>query len=211
MGAFRLGLTGFGARLTDIDNDGWLDLAVVNGAVRHLASQAQRGDPYPLKQPKLVLRNEAGRRFVDVTGRAGRALETPEVSRGLSTGDLDNDGDTDLVVFNNNGPVRVLLNQAAQGRHWLGVRVVDGRGGRRDALQTRVELVRRRGPLWRRVQADGSYGSAGDPRVLFGLGSDEGGQTIRVHWIGGAVEQFHNLFVDRYWVLEAGRTPRTLE
>jgi hypothetical protein len=79
------------------------------------------------------------------------------------------------------------------------------------ATSKRVELVRRRGPLWRRVQADGSYGSAGDPRVLFGLGSDEGGQTIRVHWIGGAVEQFHNLFVDRYWVLEAGRTPRTLE
>jgi hypothetical protein len=207
-GLFKLGLTGFGARFVDMDNDGWLDLVVVNGAVRHLASQAQRGDPYPLKQPDLLFRNDAGRRFEDVTARGGPSLTALDVSRGLSIGDLDNDGDTDMVVFNNSGPARVLINQAAAGRHWLGVRVIDGHG--RDALQTRLELVRRGGSLWRRVQTDGSYGSAGDPRVRFGLADEAAPQTVRVHWPGRRPEEFRNLTVDRYWMLEAGKAPREM-
>ena len=208
-GVFKLGVTGFGARFVDFDNDGWLDLAIVNGAVRHLASQVQRGDPYPLKQPDLLFRNDAGRRFVDVTAQGGPALTALDVSRGLSAGDVDNDGDTDLVVFNNSGPARMLINQAATGRHWLGVRVIDGRYGR-DAQQTRVELTRPGRSLWRRVQTDGSYGSTSDPRVLFGLGNDGAPQDVRVHWLGGKAEEFRNLAVDRYWVLEAGKAPREI-
>jgi len=208
-GVFKLGITGFGTRFVDIDNDGWLDLVVVNGAVRHLASQVQRGDPYPLKQPKLLFRNEAGRKFVDATAQAGPAFERLEVSRGLATGDLDNDGASDLIVFNNNGPARVLVNQAARGRHWIGLRVIDGRY-RRDAVMTRVEIPRRAGALWRRVHADGSYASASDPRVVFGLGADSSPQTIRVHWFGDRVEEFTGLAVDRYWVIESGKPPRAM-
>ena len=206
-GLFKLGLTGFGARFVDFDQDGWLDLAVVNGAVRHLAKQVQQGDPYPLKQPNLLFRNESGRRFSDATGRGGAAFTTPSVGRGLSAGDLDNDGDIDLVVFNNNGAARVLENRAAAGRHWLGIRVIDGRYGR-DAHHARVELVRRRSPLWRRVQTDGSYCAAGDPRVVFGLAAEASPQTVRVHWMGAKVEEFRDLSVDRYWVLESGKPPR---
>jgi hypothetical protein len=207
VGAFKLGLTGFGTRFIDIDNDGSMDLVVVNGAVRHLNRQLQRGDPFPLKQPKLVLRNESGK-FVDITAQAGPSFERPEVSRGLSMGDLDNDGDSDLVVFNNSGRARVLLNAAASGRHWVGVRVLTSR---RDAVQTRLELPRRTGSLWRRVQTDGSYLSASDPRVVFGLGADASPQTIRVVWPGGKAEEFGNLKVDRYWLLEPGKPPRLLE
>jgi hypothetical protein len=208
-GVFKLGVTGFGARFVDVDNDGWLDLVVVNGAVRHLAGQVQRGDPYPLKQPKLLFRNDGGRKFVDVSAQAAPAFERLEVSRGLAVGDLDNDGAADLVVFNNSGPARVLVNQAARGKHWIGVRVIDGRY-HRDAVATRVELARRSGPLWRRVHTDGSYCSASDPRVVFGLGTDGAAQTIRVHWLGGKVEEFTGLAADRYWVIEAGKPPRAM-
>jgi hypothetical protein len=205
-GLFRLGFTGFGTRFFDYDNDGWLDLALVNGAVRHLPAQVRRGDPYPLKQRNQLLRNDTGRRFVDVTGQAGSSFDRLDVGRGLATGDLDNDGDSDLVIFNNNGPLRVLRNDVGSRQHWLGIRVVERR---RDAVQTRIELVRpREAPLLRRVQSDGSYCVASDPRVLIGLGTAGSAQSVRVRWPGGSVEEFRDLAADRYWVLEAGKAPR---
>jgi hypothetical protein len=203
-GLFRLGFTGFGTRFLDYDNDGWLDLVVANGAVRHLPAQVRRGDPYPLKQRNQLLRGD-GKRFVDVTASAGPAFDRVDVGRGVSVGDLDNDGDSDLVIFDNSGPVRVLRNDVGRRQHWLGLRVTDRR---RDAVQTRVEVVRNGVPLVRRVQSDGSYCAASDPRVLFGLGSETAMQTVRVRWPGGKVEEFRNLAPDRYWVLEAGKAPR---
>jgi len=205
-GLFRLGFTGFGARFFDYDNDGWLDLMVVNGAVRHLPAQVRKGDPYPLKQRNHVLRNESGRRFVDVTAAAGPAFDRLDVARGLSVGDLDNDGDSDVVIFNNSGPARVLRNDVGNRQHWLGVRVLD-RGG--DAVQATVALVRRTGvPLMRRVQIDGSYCAVSDPRLLFGLAADAATQSVRVRWADGRVEEFRDLAPDRYWILEAGKAPR---
>jgi hypothetical protein len=145
---------------------------------------------------------------VDVTGSAGSAFDALDVGRGAAVGDLDNDGDSDVVVFNNSGRTQVLLNEVGHLRHWMGVRVVDSRH-LRDAVQTRVELVRPNGrSVWRRVQTDGSYCSASDPRVLFGLGDTATPQIVRVHWAGGNVEEFRNLAVDRYWILESGKAPR---
>jgi hypothetical protein len=210
-GLFTLGFTGFGTRFVDYDNDGWLDLVVVNGAVRHLSSQVQKRDPYPLRQRNQLLRNDRGRRFVDATGAAGAAFAPLHVARGLATGDLDSDGDVDLVIFNNNGPARVLRNEIGSRRHWLGVRVIDSRH-RRDAVQARVVLVRRDGrSVVRRVQVDGSYATASDPRVVFGLGDETAVQTVRVQWPGGAAEEFRGLAVDRYWTVEPGTDAREIK
>jgi hypothetical protein len=203
-GLFKLGLTGFGTRFVDYDLDGWLDLFIANGAVRHLSRQAQAGDPYPLKQRNQLYRNDRKGKFSDVTERAGAALAPLFVARGVAAGDLDNDGATDLVVFNNSGPARVLMNDASLRGHWLGVRVVDPRY-RRDALQARVELVRRGRAQVKRVQVDGSYATSGDPRVVFGLDQDQSAQTVRVHWGPGDEEEFRGLAADRYWRLERGK------
>jgi enediyne biosynthesis protein E4 len=208
-GLFVLGFTGFGTRLFDYDNDGWLDLAVVNGAVRHLPAQVRAGDPYPLRQRNQLFRNQDGRKFADVSADAGAAFSTLQVGRGAATGDLDNDGDSDLVIFGNNGPLTVHRNDAGHRRHWLGVRVLDGRF-RRDALQARVTLAGRRTQV-RRVQADGSYLAASDPRVVFGLGETASPQTVRVRWDDGRSEAFRGLVVDRYWVLEPGKPPRAVK
>ncbi len=159
--------TGFGTRWFDYDNDGLLDLFVVNGAI--LMSSSLRGQPFPYHERNQLYHLE-GKRFRETTAEAGDALKLSEVSRGAAFGDIDNDGDIDIVVTNCNGPARLLLNDSGSKNAWLEVDV-EGVRSNRDGLGARVGLKRKSQPvLWRRVSADGSYLSASSPRVHFGLG-----------------------------------------
>ena len=148
VGPASTGFTGFGAAWFDYDNDGRLDLMAVNGAVQVIEALRQAGDPFPVHQRKALFHNAGGGRFDDVSARAGAAFALSEVGRGAAFGDVDNDGDVDVLVGNNNGPVRLLLNQAAAGRHWLGLRLV-GAGGR-DMLGARVAVKTAAGVRHRR-------------------------------------------------------------
>ncbi len=207
MHAPSLRFTSFGTQFLDYDNDGWLDLLVLNGAVRVIESLARQGDKYPLHQPNQLFRNTGQAKFLEVTSEAGAVFELSEVSRGAAFGDVDNDGDTDVVVFNNNGRARLMLNDIGNQKHWLGLRVLQ-EDGKRHSIGARIEIVRDgRKPLWRRVHTDGSYCSAGDPRVLIGLDDDEQPQTVRVHWPDGKSDEYNGLKVDRYWTIHRGHAP----
>jgi hypothetical protein len=196
--------TGFGAAWLDIDNDGWLDLVTVNGAVTQNADAAARRERFALQQPKQAFRNLGNGRFEDVTTRAGPAFTRAEVSRGAAFGDIDNDGDIDVLVGNASGPLRLLLNGIGQRRHWIGLRLV-GRDGRRDMIGARVAVTRADGrTLWRRARSDGSYASANDPRVLAGLGDTDRSVTARVIWPDGRTETWSGLAVDRYVTVREG-------
>ncbi|MGE0680325.1 MAG: CRTAC1 family protein [Candidatus Binatia bacterium] len=200
--------TGFGAAWFDYDNDGWLDFFILNGAVKILPERARQGDRYPLGQPNQLFHNEEGRRFVETSTQAGATFALAEVSRGAAFGDIDNDGDTDVLVLNNNGPARLLLNQVGHRQHWLGLRLV-GAKEKRDMLGAKVEVVRRKkNALWRRVRTDGSYLSSNDPRVLVGLGTDDKIDAVRVHWPNGQQETWSGLRLDRYVTLQQGTAPR---
>ena len=202
-----LASTGFGTHFFDYDNDGRLDLLVLNGAVRLQERLARKGEPYPLQQPNQLFRNSTQGTFKEVSQQAGPAFKLEAVSRGAVFGDIDNDGDTDVVVCNNSGRARLLLNEVGNRHHWLGLRLLDAKG--HDALQARVEAVREDGGvLWRRVHSDGSYCSANDPRLLAGLGESDHPLTVRVHWPRGGVEEWRGVPVDRYWVLQEGTSPR---
>ena len=130
------------------------------------------------------------------------------MSRGALFGDLDDDGDTDVVVTHSAGPARVLQNAVGQGRPWLGVRAVVAtpNGAVRDALGARVGLFAPgRPPLWRRAAADGSYASARDPRALFGLGGGvPAPETVRIVWPDGTVEEWDAPEPGRYVTLRQG-------
>lgn len=178
--------TGFGTKWLDWDGDGLLDLLVVNGAVTLL--EAVRGTPFPFRQPAQLFRNLGAGRFEDVSRDSGPAFRTPVVGRGLAIGDVDNDGDLDALVTVNAGKARLLLNQMGNRRHWLQV-ALSGTRTNRQGLGAKVGVRRPDGTItWRLAVADGSYLSAGDPRVHFGLGADAVIDALLVVWPGGRQE-----------------------
>jgi hypothetical protein len=198
--------TGFGAGWIDVDNDGWLDLLTVNGAVQIPDAPGAGGALASLGQAKQLFRNLGDGRFEDVTRAGGAVLLQPHAGRGAAFGDIDNDGDTDVIVANNGGPAQLLLNTVGQRQHWVGLdlRLADGA----TALGARVAVTAPQGRTrWRRARSDGSYASANDPRVLVGVGSNTSAVTVRVTWPDGSTEE-SQVEVDRYtqFVQGKGRT-----
>ena len=197
--------SGFGTLWFDFDNDGWLDLFVANGAV--VMDDRQPADSaYPYAQENQLFRGDGTGRSREISSDvAGPALDLVEVSRGAAFGDIDNDGDVDVAVANNNGPARLLLNQVGSRNHWLGVRLEGADGAPSTIWQSRVALFREgRQPLRRRCHTDGSYLSANDSRVLFGLGSSKDVGRLEVHWPDGLCESWSRVGVDRYVTLSKG-------
>jgi hypothetical protein len=216
--------TAFGTAWFDYDRDGWLDLFVANGAVNIILSLVRASDPYPLHQTNQLFANlgpsksnegksKGGKfkegkfqesKFEEITERAGEVFALSEVSRGAAFGDIDNDGDADVLVVNNNGPARLLMNNVDNPNHWLGLTLLDS--ANRHALGARVAVTRADDAvLWRRVRADGSYASANDPRVLVGLGPNTRVPKVRVYWPSGRVEAWTNPPIDRYTTLHEGQ------
>lgn len=177
--------TGFGTAFFDYDNDGSLDLFLANGAVT--LREEQRGQPVPYRERKLLIHNLGGGRFEDVSARGGAAFSEAEVSRGAAFGDIDNDGDIDILVTNNNGPARLLRNDSPPSG-WMTARLSGGVVHGAYLTLYREDLR----PLVRRAQTDGSYCSASDVRVHFGLGDKQVVGAMEVRWPDGKREKWLN-------------------
>jgi hypothetical protein len=196
--------TGFGAAWFDIDNDGWLDVLTVNGAVTQNIEALARRETFALQQAKQLFRNLGNGQFEDATAKGGAVLRRAMVSRGAAFGDIDNDGDTDVVVGNASGPMQLLVNTVGSRKHWLGLRLI-GASVKHDQLGARVQIVLPGGrAIWRRARADGSYASANDPRVLAGLGDATKVDKVRIVWPDGRTEERNDVAVDRYTTVVEG-------
>jgi hypothetical protein len=190
---------GFGTAFLDVDNHGWEDLVIANGhVIRHPVSAK-------LRQQPVMLRNQGGGRFVDVTRQGGEYFRTGHVGRGLAVGDLDNDGRPDLVISHVNEPVVLLRNAADAGHSWIGIELAAP--DHRDHVGARVVLEAGGRRQTRFAKGGGSYCSSPDRRLLFGLGQERRVDRLTVFWPGGKEQQWagDRLRPGRYWRLTEGK------
>ncbi len=181
---------GWGCALADFDNDGWPDCFVTNG---HVDDNLHLFDlKNPFAQPALLHRNRAGSRFELATRDAGDYFDSDHVGRGVAYGDLDNDGDIDLVVNHKDGPPAVLRNDTESKHRWIRLRLLGTRSNR-DAVGARVAVEVGPRTIHRQRKGGSSYASAHDPRLLVGLGDAPGAQQVTVRWPSGRVERYRDI------------------
>jgi hypothetical protein len=198
--------TGWGCGLVDFDNDGNLDIAVVNGRVRRgpIIPDANLGKFWnAYAERNLLLRGDGTGHFTNVTARGGDFTRRAECTRGLAFGDFDNDGRVDLVTNTLDNTLRLYRNIApTHGNHWLIVRALVGK---RDALGAQVTIKSGSRTWTRLILASYSYASSSDPRAHFGLGKIDHIDSLEVIWPDGQTEQFDVPAVDRQLTIDEGQ------
>jgi hypothetical protein len=211
-----LNYTKWGTAFFDIEHDGDLDLAIVNGRVK----RAESGGPRPVPptsahstaagawqsyaEPNQLFLNDGAGRFTELVSRAEPFCTGAGVFRGLAVGDVDNDGDLDLLVTTVGGPARLFLNVAAKHGHWLQIRAVEPALGGRDAYGALVTVAAGQRQWVRLLNPAFSFLSSNDPRVHFGLGTVDRVDQISVIWADGVEEVFPGGNVDRHLILRRG-------
>jgi len=197
--------TGFGTGFIDFDLDGDQDLLVVNGRVTRGAPLADTDKGYwaSYAEPNAAFENDGHGEFRQVTSGMEAFVGPVATSRGLAFGDVDDDGDVDVLITNLGAPTRLLRNDAVGG-HWLTVRAVDPSLSR-DAIGATVSVFAGGREQRQIIQSGYSYLSANDPRAHFGLGaSARGADRIVVRWPGGDVETFPGVAADRMVTVQRG-------
>ncbi len=196
--------TGFSPNFLDYDNDGDLDLFFSTGGVRAgelIRPGASYTERYGL--PDLLLANDGRGHFTDVSEWAGPHFKRRLIGRGTAAGDIDNDGDIDLVISNLRGPA-VLLRNDTRGGHWVTVILVP-KSGAAEAFGARVVLETQGRKQYAVVHSDVAYLSQNDRRIHFGLGGARRIERLTVFWPGGEKQEFRNLPVDRFLTVVQGK------
>jgi hypothetical protein len=193
---------GWGAMFADVDNDGFPDLLVVNGHVYPEVDAAHLGATF--KEPRFLYWNQGNGKFKDVSKSSGPGLTEPLSGRGLAIADLFNDGRIEAVVNNLSDRPMVLVNEARNANHWLGLHLV-GTASNRSAIGARVTLHGSKRVWVDEVRSGSSYNSSSDLRLHFGLGAETAIGSIEVRWPNGGRELFSAEGVDRILELVEGK------
>lgn len=192
----------FGTGFLDYDNDGWPDLMLVNGHVYPQMENANLETTY--RQRILLFHNEHDGTFSEIAAESGEALMVPRVGRGVAFGDIDSDGDIDVVINNLDGKPAILRNDGGNRNNWITIKLV-GRGLNRDAIGAKVKVIFGDLVQWDEVHAGGSYCSSNDLRLHYGLEKRSRVDLIEIHWPDGKVETVPDVPINNFLTVEEGR------
>jgi len=191
----------FGCDFMDYDADGWKDLIVANGHVQvHIADNSE-GITYA--ERKQLFHNDGNGHYTEITDNLGD-LSTPVVSRGLASGDYDNDGRLDVLVNNQNGKAQLYHNDDKSGNHWVSFKTI-GVKSNRDGYGAKLTATCGDQRYYSEVHGSSSYLSHSDSRVYFGLGKADKVDSLAIRWPSGKTELLKNVAVDRSYVLTEGK------
>ena len=198
LGGATLSFAGWSTRFFDYDNDGWKDLFV---AQSHVMDTIEKTSPnLRYLQPPLLLRNESGR-FVRVA--PGEAFQISWAGRGAAFGDIDSDGDIDVVVSNAGQKAYVLRNDGGNRGNWIRIETI-GKKSNRDGIGSRVKVVGTSGlTQYFTINTAVGYLSASDKRLVAGLGADSTAKLVEIRWPSGIIQKFENV--------KAGQTLKAME
>ncbi len=180
-------MAGFGPALYDFDNDGWKDLFVSRGHVESLPPPGQE-----IEQHNTVFRNLGGTKWSALTEEAGFTERPPARHRGCAFGDFDGDGRTDVVVTALGAETEIWMNRTEGAGHWLRI-ALEGSKSNRDGIGARIKVVTRAGTQYNHMTSSVGYASSSLGPVHFGLGTEEGAESVEIRWPSGAVQKLENV------------------
>ncbi|MEO5857920.1 MAG: CRTAC1 family protein [Pyrinomonadaceae bacterium] len=192
---------GWGAGFIDLDNDTWLDLLVVNGHVYPQMDQISSGLGY--KQSKLLHMNLGNGTFCEASSQVGPALLEKRASRGAAFGDLDNDGNVDIVVGDLDAQPSILRNEGGSGNRWINLELSAIKGSPL-AIGAKVKIVAGGVTQTEEIRSGGSYLSQNDLRIHFGLGKSPKADSIEITWPSGRVETLKDVAADKFYAVLEG-------
>ena len=196
---------GFGTGFFDADSDGWLDLFIANGHI--IDNIEDTHDILTYRQPDQLFRNNGDGTFQEISESAGGYFQRVTVSRGTLFGDYDSDGDVDILVTQNSGPVTLLRNETQTQNNWVSVKTV-GVISNQDGIGTRITMVAGEQTQTREVNPGSSYMSTHDARCYFGLGANTTVDRLELRWQSGVVQIFENLPINQEHIIsEFSDTP----
>jgi hypothetical protein len=194
LGPVSIPMSGFGARFLDYNNDGLVDLFVLNGHPFEPINKIFPETTYT--EPPFLFEN-TGKGFREVAAEHGVPLKRLYAGRGLAIGDLDNDGDSDLLLINVGEPPVLLRNDGGNRNHWLGIKLV-GTSSNRDGIGASIVVTAQGKRRTKQRLGGASYCSASDPRLLFGLGAIAKIEEVEVRWPSGKISTLKNITANQY-------------